>query len=74
MPAARRLSAQQITDRRARWRRWRSRSLAGVAIAPTPFSSDTVDVLFRLGYLNSEFPTPKEVGVAIAAALATLRD
>ena len=75
MPASavRRLTKAQIEDRRARWRRWSTRAKAGVAIAPTPYTADTVDILFRLGYLTSEYPTSQQVDAAIAAALATLK-
>ena len=70
--AARRLTQAQIEARRARWRRFSGRAKAGIAIAPTPYTADTVDTLFRLHYLQNEYPTPQQVGAAIAAAIATL--
>lgn len=65
-------SRAQVLARRKRFKRWVERSKAGVAIAPTPFTADTVTVLVNLGYLDDDHASTQQIGAAIAAAMASL--
>ena len=74
LPTAIAARRQQIVARRARWRRWRAGSLAGVAIAPTPYDAAIVEVLVALRSLpDAPVYSAAAVGAAINAALKSIR-
>jgi len=73
VPMPRTSRRQQILARRARWRRWRARSRAGIAVASVPYDANVVTVLVQLRYLpDHTVSSPAAVGAAIGAAMKSL--